>query len=88
MNCGSSTTTPATVYFPQGFVRFLLEYCSVPQLPDLSTYLVSDSIPTLYYTEIVGDARKLPIILAATNFNPNALAIFGEQGPVPVTNGL
>ena len=46
--------------------------------PGNSTYLISDSIPALYYTEIVGDARKPPTILAAANFNPTALAIFGE----------
>lgn len=39
---------------------------------------MSDSIPALYYTEIVGDARNPPTILAAANFNPTALAIFGK----------
>lgn len=81
MNCGSSTTSPATVYFPQGFVRPRVKYIVSPHLPDYSTYLVSDTIPALYYTEIVGDARKPPTILAAANFNPAALAIFGK--PVP-----
>jgi hypothetical protein len=69
------------VYFPQGFARSLAEIQSVPHLPRYSTYLVSDSIPALYYTEIVGDARTPPTILAAANFNPAALAIFGEQDP-------
>ena len=79
MNCGSSTTSPATVYFPQGFVRSSCEILSAPYLLDHSTYLVSDSIPALYYTEIVGDAREPPTILAAANFNPTALAIFGKR---------
>ena len=79
MNCGSSTTSPATVYFPQGFVRFLRETERIIHLPDHRTYLVSDTIPALYYTEIVGDARRPPTILAAANFNPTALAIFGEE---------
>ena len=44
----------------------------------LSTYLVTDSIPLYYYTEVIGDARKPPTILAAASFNTTALAIFGE----------
>lgn len=69
MNCGSSTTSPATVYFPQG------------------TYLVSDTIPALYYTEIVGDARRPPTILAAANFNPTALAVFDADPYIPGGGG-
>ncbi|KZV61321.1 glycoside hydrolase family 55 protein [Peniophora sp. CONT] len=49
--CGSTTVTPAVVYFPQG------------------TYLVSAPILVYYYTEIVGDARELPTILASPDFN-------------------
>jgi len=51
---------------------------------DLSTYLVTDSIPLYYYTEVIGDARKPPTILAAANFNPAAPAIFGE---LPLSKG-
>ena len=43
-----------------------------------STYLVTDSIPLYYYTEVIGDARKPPTILAAATFNATALAIFGK----------
>ena len=46
-----------------------------------STYLVKDSIPLYYYTEIIGDARKPPTILAAADFNPDAPAIFGKSPP-------
>lgn len=75
-NCGSSTISPATVYFPQGSVQLpptgfaLLIPCY------LSTYLVNDSIPLYYYTEVIGDARKLPTIRAAASFNSSA--IFGK----------
>jgi hypothetical protein len=53
---------------------------------DLSTYLVTDSIPLYYYTEVIGDAREPPTILAAASFNPAALAIFGES-PLSNRNG-
>ncbi|KAF9648249.1 exo-beta-1,3-glucanase [Thelephora ganbajun] len=68
-DCGSSTISPATVYFPQG------------------TYLVTDSIPLYYYTEVIGDARKPPTILAAASFNPAALAIFDADPYIPGGNG-
>jgi hypothetical protein len=45
------------------------------------TYLVTDSIPLYYYTEVIGDARNPPTILAAENFNQSALAIFGGLFP-------
>lgn len=53
--CGSSSLTPATVYFPPG------------------TYLISAPILAYYYTEIIGDARTLPTILASPNFTGLAL---------------
>ncbi|KAF7359345.1 Exo-beta-1,3-glucanase [Mycena sanguinolenta] len=37
------------------------------------TYLVSDSIVSLYYTVIAGDATNLPTILAASNHTTNAV---------------
>jgi len=49
-----------------------------------SIYLISDSIPLYYYTEVVGDARNPPTILAAANYNPSASAIFGST----FTSGL
>lgn len=48
--CGSSTTTPAIVYFPPG------------------KYLVSAPINTYYYTQMIGDAKQPPTLLAASNF--------------------
>jgi glucan 1,3-beta-glucosidase len=45
----------------------------------LSTYLVKDTIPLYYYTEVIGDARKPPTILAAADFRMNALGIFGKS---------
>jgi glucan 1,3-beta-glucosidase len=80
-DCGSSTTSPATVYFPQGYVRSPPSELALLIPCYLSTYLVTDSIPLYYYTEVIGDARKPPTILAAANFNPAALAIFGESPP-------
>jgi len=77
-NCGSSTTSPATVYFPQGCVRPHPSELTLLIPCHLSTYLVTDSIPLYYYTEVIGDARKPPTILAAANFNPTALAILGK----------
>ncbi|KAK0442941.1 exo-beta-1,3-glucanase [Armillaria borealis] len=53
--CGSSTVTPAVVYFPQG------------------TYLVSSPIVAYYYTELVGDAKNPPTLLAAPSFSGMAV---------------
>lgn len=50
INCGSSTTEPALVYFPSG------------------SYVVSSPIIMYYYTQLVGNARGLPKIIAAANF--------------------
>ena len=72
---------PCHCILPTRVCSPLREMHSTPHLPGYSTYLVSDTIPALYYTEIVGDARKPPTILAAANFNPTALAIFGK--PIP-----
>ena len=66
---------------PTRVCSFLRETRRAPHFPGDSTYLVSDTIQALYYTEIVGDARRPPTILAAANFNPTALAIFGK--PIP-----
>ncbi|KZV69962.1 glycoside hydrolase family 55 protein [Peniophora sp. CONT] len=48
--CQGTSTTPATVFFPQG------------------TYVVSSPIIALYYTELVGDAKKLPTLKATAGF--------------------
>ncbi|KAF8184872.1 exo-beta-1,3-glucanase [Mycena galopus ATCC 62051] len=53
--CGSSTVTPAVVFFPSG------------------TYLVSASIIAYYYTQLIGDARKPPTLLAAASFSDIAV---------------
>ncbi|KAH7925008.1 glycoside hydrolase family 55 protein [Leucogyrophana mollusca] len=49
--CGSSTLTPAIVYFPSG------------------KYLVSSAINTYYYTQLIGDAKRPPTLLASPNFS-------------------
>ena len=79
-NCGGSSISPATVYFPQGYVRSTPASSHYQYPCHSSTYLVTDSIPLYYYTEVIGDARKPPTILAATNFNSTSLAIFGKLG--------
>ncbi|KAI0266055.1 beta-1-3-glucanase [Gloeopeniophorella convolvens] len=48
--CASSSTTPATVFFPQG------------------TYVISNPIVLFYYTELVGDAKNPPTLLASPTF--------------------
>ncbi|KIM76034.1 glycoside hydrolase family 55 protein [Piloderma croceum F 1598] len=49
--CGSSTITPAVVFFPSG------------------TYVVSSPIIAYYYTQIIGDAKKPPTLLASSKFS-------------------
>lgn len=45
-----------------------------------SDYVVSSPLIALYYTQIVGDARKLPTLRAASNFT--GMAVIGEfSGP-------
>ncbi|KAG6333026.1 hypothetical protein ID866_6061 [Astraeus odoratus] len=53
--CGSSTITPAIVYFPPG------------------EYLVSSPIRTYYYTQMIGDAKRPPTLLAASTFEGSAV---------------
>ncbi|KAI0266843.1 exo-beta-1,3-glucanase [Gloeopeniophorella convolvens] len=48
--CATSSTTPATVFFPSG------------------TYLVSGSLVLFYYTELVGDPKNPPTLLASSSF--------------------
>jgi len=54
-SCGSSTVSPALVYFPSG------------------TYLVGSSIVAYYFTELVGDAKNPPTLLAAASFSDIAV---------------
>jgi hypothetical protein len=46
-----------------------------------STYLVSAPIVAYYYTQIVGDAKQPPTLLASANFN--GMAVIG--GSLPFT---
>ena len=69
-------TTPAVVFFPQGYVPFkvvlaLIDCCP----PHYSTYRVSSPIIAYYYTVLVGDAKVSPTLLAASNFS--GIAVIG-----------
>ena len=72
---------PCHRVFPTRVRLLFMKNIVLPSPSYHRTYLISDSIPALYYTEIVGDARELPTILAAANFNPAALSIFGKPMP-------
>ncbi|THH29864.1 hypothetical protein EUX98_g4330 [Antrodiella citrinella] len=48
--CGSTSTSPAVIYFPPG------------------TYKVSTPILALYQSQLIGDARNPPTLLASSNF--------------------
>ncbi|KAJ7093249.1 exo-beta-1,3-glucanase [Mycena epipterygia] len=65
--CGSSTLTPAVVYFPQG------------------TYLVSNSIIAYYYTQLIGDPKNPPTLLAASSFRD--IAVIDADPYIPGGNG-
>lgn len=43
----------------------------------ISTYLVSSPIDTYYYTQMIGDARIPPTILASANFS--GFAVIGQS---------
>ncbi|KAF7359318.1 Beta-1,3-glucanase [Mycena sanguinolenta] len=49
------------------------------------TYLVSDSIVTLYYTQLIGDATNPPTLLAASSFT--ATALIDADPYIPGGNG-
>ncbi|PFH50090.1 glycoside hydrolase family 55 protein [Amanita thiersii Skay4041] len=66
-SCGSSTVTPAIVYFPKG------------------TYLVSSPIIAYYYTQLIGDARTPPTLLASSSFN--GIAVIDADPYIPGGNG-
>ncbi|KXN90550.1 Glucan 1,3-beta-glucosidase [Leucoagaricus sp. SymC.cos] len=66
-NCGSSTVTPAIVYFPQG------------------TYLVSAPIVAYYYTQLIGDARLPPTLLASASFD--GMAVIDADPYIPNGGG-
>ncbi|KDQ52486.1 glycoside hydrolase family 55 protein [Jaapia argillacea MUCL 33604] len=65
-SCGSSTLTPAIVYFPAG------------------TYLVSSAIQMYYYTQMIGDARTPPTLLASASFSGAAVI---DADPYVVNGG-
>jgi hypothetical protein len=66
--------SPAVVYFPQGYIRFNAfrrAQCSL----SFRTYLVSQSLKAYYYTQLIGDPKNPPTLLAASSFND--LAVIG-----------
>lgn len=50
-----------------------------------STYLVSTPIIALYYTQLIGDARNPPTLLAAAGFS--GMAVIGQPACGRVTTG-
>jgi len=73
--------TPAIVYFPKGYVHAATSFTSPLHLTRLliflnnRTYLVSAPILAYYYTQIIGDAKNPPTLLAAPHFT--GLAVIG-----------
>ncbi|KAH9951962.1 exo-beta-1,3-glucanase [Amylocystis lapponica] len=65
--CGSSTVSPAVVYFPQG------------------KYLVSSPIIAYYYTQLIGDGRVPPTLLASSSFS--GMAVIDADPYIPGGNG-
>lgn len=45
------------------------------EILEYSTYLVSSPIIAYYYSQLIGDAKSPPTLLAATNFN--GMAVIG-----------
>ncbi|KAF9532307.1 exo-beta-1,3-glucanase [Crepidotus variabilis] len=73
-NCQSSTVTPAIIYFPKGYLT-----------PMYSTYVISSPIIALYYTQLIGDARHPPTLLATASFN--GIAVIDADPYIPGGNG-
>ncbi|KAF8736780.1 hypothetical protein AX14_014012 [Amanita brunnescens Koide BX004] len=66
-SCGSSTVTPAIVFFPRG------------------TYVVSSPIIAYYYTQLIGDARNPPTLLASSSFS--GMAVIDADPYIPGGGG-
>lgn len=64
--------TPAVVYFPKGCV-FSKVLRKALLKPKYRTYVISAPIIAYYYTQLIGDARAIPTILAAPTFDGIAL---------------
>jgi len=47
---------------------------------------VSRALTPYYYTQVIGDARHPPTLLAAANFQ--GFAVIGENKPVPLSSDL
>lgn len=52
-------------------------------LTNLRTYLITDSIIDLYYTQIVGDPNNRPIIKAASTFSMNSFGLIDANPYLP-----
>ncbi|TCD61973.1 hypothetical protein EIP91_007659 [Steccherinum ochraceum] len=61
--CGSTSTSPAVIYFPPG------------------TYKVSTPILALYQSQLIGDARHPPTLLASPNFSGFAVIARPDGNP-------
>ncbi|KAF4454126.1 hypothetical protein F53441_3312 [Fusarium austroafricanum] len=57
--CKGSTKSPATAYIP----------------PGRRTYLISDSLIDLYYTQIIGDPTNLPVIKVSASFSKESFGL-------------
>jgi hypothetical protein len=66
--------TPAIVYFPPGYGDENLS--SMRANLSCSKYVVSSPINAYYYTQMIGDARQPPTLLASSSFS--GLAVIGE----------
>ena len=69
-------TTPAVVYFPKGSVN-VFQSAAAANSFEIRTYLVSAPILAYYYTQMIGDAKNPPTLLAASNFT--GLAVIGSS---------
>lgn len=70
-----TSLTPAIVYFPPGYA--ILTSVWPPAEYSDREYLVSSAINTYYYTEMIGDARTPPTLLASSNFT--GFAVIGKH---------
>ena len=73
------TTTafpPLSSIFPKGSYRTSSRpLCGMTFLLFFRTYLVSSPTIAYYYTQLIGDAKNLPTLLAAANFT--GIAVVG-----------
>ncbi|KAG6819219.1 hypothetical protein H0H93_014091, partial [Arthromyces matolae] len=85
-SCQSSTRTPAVVFVPKGYLHLtFFAQCKLGLITVIRNYVISAPIILFYYTELIGDAKYPPTLLASGNFQ--GIAVIDTDPYIPGGNG-